>query len=136
METVTVRRDLLLTLVSCELPLTVPAVLEYSSGDPYAVRMVFYPGADEVRWVFSRDILDEGLIREAGDGDVQVVPVVNETGEQLVLIRLAAPGGIAVLEACPDAVAEFVTRIFAVVPSGAENDHLAVDEAIAVLLAA
>lgn len=136
METEAVRTELELTLVSAQPALTVPAVLEYRSADPCAVSIVFFPGADEVRWMFSRDLLDEGLIREAGDGDVQVVPALNEHLERVVQIRLMAPSGIAVLEAGAGAVEEFVARSFALVASGAEDEHLTVDDAIALLLAA
>lgn len=44
--------------------------LEYDSADPFAVSAVIY-GTDPVRWTFARDLLHEGLIGDAGIGDVR-----------------------------------------------------------------
>jgi len=49
--------------------------LSYGPGDPYAVVMVIrVPGNAEVRWMFSRDLLAEGIRCSSGMGDVTVAP--------------------------------------------------------------
>ena len=136
METVAVRSELDLTLVSAEIPVVVPAAIEYRASDPYAVTVLFFTGPDEVRWSFGRDLLDEGLVHEVGDGDVQVVPAEDEIDGQVVQIRLEAPGGVAILEASTDSVLGFLARSFALVPPGAERQHLDLDKVISKLLAA
>jgi hypothetical protein len=136
METVEVRSDLHLTLVSAEVPVVVPVALEYRSTDPFAVSVVFFAGADEVRWLLARDLLDEGLVHEVGEGDVQVLPAVDEFSRPVVQIRLESPGGVAILEAPTDEVLDFLARSYALVPPGMESQHLGLDHAITRLLAA
>jgi hypothetical protein len=134
METVAVRSELELTLVSAEIPVILPAALEYQAADPYAVSLVVFAGGDEVRWSFARDLLDEGLVHEVGDGDVQVVPPSGQLPQDAVQIRLESPAGIAILEAPVDGVLDFLARTYTRVPSGAESQHLDLDGAITKLL--
>lgn len=135
METAAVRSDLSLTLVGSEVPVVLTAALEYQSSDPYAVSVVFFTMDGPVRWVFSRDLLDEGLVHEVGDGDVQIAPMRDQFGEQVLQLRLASPDGVAVLEASADAVLDFLARSYGRVPPGHESDHLDIDAAVEALLA-
>ena len=49
--------------------------LRYDTRDPYAIIAAFRTGrAGWVEWVFSRDLLADGLIADAGDGDVRIRP--------------------------------------------------------------
>lgn len=48
---------------------------EYSTDDPMAVQVFILAGRQWVEWVFSRDLLSDGLIAEAGVGDVRICPV-------------------------------------------------------------
>jgi len=136
METVAVRTELDLTLVSAEIPVVVPVALEYQARDPLAVSVVFFSGADEVRWLLARDLLDEGLVHEVGEGDVQVLPALDEFSRAVVQIRLESPGGVAILEAPTDGVLDFLARSYALVAPGMESQYIDFDQAIAQLLAA
>lgn len=137
METAAVRSALDLTVMGPEVPVLVTAHLEYRSSDPYAVTALFDTGADEpVRWVFSRDLLDEGLVHDVGDGDVAVLPGQDGLGQPTVLLRLVSPTGMAVLEASADDVLEFLGRSYELVPPGEESRHLDIDGCLENLLAA
>lgn len=137
MDAAAVRSALDLTLVGAEVPVLMTAHLEYRVSDPYAVTALFETGAERpVRWVFARDLLDEGLVHDVGEGDVQVVPGQDLLGRHTVQMRLASPDGVAVLEAEADAVLEFLGRSYALVPPGTESEHLDLDADLARLLAA
>jgi len=135
METAAVRSDLDLTLVGAEVPVILTASLEYRASDPYAVAVVFFTADGPVRWVFARDLLDEGLVHEVGEGDVQVAPVRDAFGDTVVQLRLASPDGVAVLEAPADAVLDFLARSYGHVPPGREADYLDLDDVLGALLA-
>lgn len=135
MDTTTVRSPFDVTLVGAELPVLMAAQLEYDAADPFAVTAVFDAGEQPVRWVFSRDLLDEGLVRDVGDGDIQIVPTRDPIGVHVVQLRLASPDGVAVLEASADAILEFLGRSYALVPPGTESAHVDVDDTIARILA-
>jgi hypothetical protein len=129
-----VRSSLGLTLVA-EIPLPMTAHLEYRADDPYAVAAAFHTGDDEpVRWVFARDLLDEGLVHPAGDGDVRVIPGRNDWGEHTLALQLASPDGVAVLEASAEDVLAFLEQSYRLVPPGTESDHCDVDAALSMLL--
>jgi len=131
-----VRSSLGLTLVA-DIPLPMIAHLEYRADDPYAVAAAFDTGEDEpVRWVFARDLLDEGLVNPAGDGDVRVVPGRNDWGEHTVALQLTSPDGVAVLEASAEDVLAFLEQSYALVPPGTESEHCDLDAALAMLLGA
>ena len=66
--------DFTLVLAGDE-PATVSAQLSYDHRDPYAVCVSFNAGsAERIEWTFARDLLDQGLWRPTGDGDVRVWP--------------------------------------------------------------
>ncbi len=134
METTTVRRDLDLTLVGLDVPVPVTAVMEYQPRDPYAVTAVILTTDGPVSWVFARDLLDEGLVHEVGDGDVQLTPVPDDEGHSTVQLRLSSPDGVAVLEASTDGVLEFLARSYGLVPPGREPEFLDIDGLLAALL--
>lgn len=136
MNTATVRSALDLTIVGAELPLLLTCQFEYRASDPYAVTVLFDTGSEHpVEWVFSRDLLDEGLVLPSGDGDVQVVPVRDDSGALVLQLLLSSPDGVAVLEASADAVLEFLGRSYALVPPGTESEHVDMDATLARLLA-
>src|SRR3954451_13846870 len=92
---------------------TVPllATLEYAADDPYAIRVAFHVGDDDpVEWIFARELLTVGVVRRAGDGDVQVWPgddageangeaTAESTGEGALNLSLSSPFGTAHFEA-------------------------------------
>lgn len=134
MEAIPVRRAVELSMVGADVPVLMTAELEYHADDPYAVTAVFHTGEAPVTWVFARDLLDEGLVHEVGHGDVQIVPARDSLGTHTIQLRLSSPDGIAVLEASADAVLEFLGRSYALVPPGAESQHLDIESALADLL--
>jgi Streptomyces sporulation and cell division protein, SsgA len=111
----------------------VPAELSYNPADPYAVTATFRSEDDAVAWTFSRDLLDEGLIAPAGEGDVAVWPCSDDDGE-VICIALSSPFGQALLEAQRHEVEAFIVRSFSSVPRGGESLHLDIDGAIDQLL--
>ena len=114
--------------------LPVPASLHYGADDPYAIHAVFRGGDTDVEWVFARDLLREGLVAPAGDGDVQVRPCECADGRARVLLRLSSPDGNAELEADEADVRRFLRRADTLVPPGRESRHLDIDELVARLV--
>jgi hypothetical protein len=112
------------------------ALLQYDAQDPYAVTMVFMTGADEVRWVFSRELLGDGLFEPAGDGDVHVWPCLDASGQAVVIIELCSPDGEALLQATSADVTEFVEQMNRVVATGKESAHVDIDRVISSILGA
>ncbi|MEV7924123.1 SsgA family sporulation/cell division regulator [Kitasatospora sp. NPDC088264] len=104
---------------------TVEAQLRFDTSLPYAVCLVFPPlgGGGEARWVFARDLLNEGRHAPAGHGDVTVAP--GRAGR--VLVTLCAENGRAVISIPADAVTAFLLDSFTLVPAGTESDHLDID---------
>ena len=113
----------------------IDAAFGYDPVDPFAVRAEFWLGeADEpVVWVFARDLIAEGLVAPAGQGDVGVWPSRSQ-GEPVVCFALSSPSGQAVLECRREDVTEFLDQTLATVPAGDESRHLDVDTPIDQLL--
>ncbi|MET9498890.1 SsgA family sporulation/cell division regulator [Streptomyces sp. NPDC006552] len=108
--------------------------LRYACADPLAVHLVF-PAAvtlagTDVTWEFARTLLDEGLRRPAGAGDVHVWPW---DGARTV-IELHAPEGMAVVHFDTSTLHRFLRRTYALVAAGAEDVTGGVDRALAALL--
>ena len=69
----------------------VPALLCYESADPFAVRIAFGDVGDEsgvvdpddggIAWLVSRELMQSGLDRPSGDGDVRIRPAATRTGQ-------------------------------------------------------
>lgn len=131
----TVSRTLTLDLIDASGAATpVQAELRYEAQDPYAVVAVFATETTQVRWVFARDLLSEGLYDPAGDGDVHVWPCLGARGSAVVIIELCSPDGEAVLQAKSADVTEFLQRAYELVPAGEESGRVNMDVALAALL--
>ncbi|MER6900642.1 SsgA family sporulation/cell division regulator, partial [Amycolatopsis sp. NPDC000740] len=76
------------------------------------------------------DLLADGLLAPAGDGDVQVRPAADDSR---VLVELNAPDGSAVLEAAANELADFLDRTYDEVPVGSEDRCFDFDEELAKL---
>lgn len=96
-------------LVSEELSFRIPVELDFDSADPYAVRFTFdLPGDAPVTWVFSRELLLDGLSGAIGEGDVRIEPTSCEhladvhislqVGAERALFRASAPPLVAFLD--------------------------------------
>jgi hypothetical protein len=110
------------------------AELRYDPSDPYAVLAVFHTSGCLVRWVFSRELLSQGLYEPVGDGDVHVWPCLDAVGRAVVIVELSSPDGEALLQARSDQVSDFLARTREVVPSGQESRYLDVDNVVFRLL--
>jgi hypothetical protein len=114
--------------------LPVLAEFEYAHTDPYAVRVAFHTGAsDIVEWTFARTLLTDGVTHPAGDGDVQVWPS-HSGGRPVVCLSLSSPSGRALFEVPLSDLVEFLTKSYAVVPTGSESDFVDVEAELALLL--
>lgn len=103
------------------------ARMHYRGDDPYAVRMEFHVGTtDPVEWIFARDLLAEGLVAQAGEGDVRVWRD-REPGRGVLNISLSSPFGQARFEAPLAALSAFLIRTYEVVPAGQEDDFIDID---------
>ncbi|MFF4845873.1 SsgA family sporulation/cell division regulator [Streptomyces collinus] len=97
----------------------------YRVSDPYAVEARFRVGTrDETVWTFSRDLLKDGLQKEAGLGDVIVWPEKEPRQQARVFIRLTSPEGKALLSAAEHDVRAFVEAAGRLVPYGLEHSYL------------
>ncbi len=74
----------------------------------------------------------DGLIADAGDGDVRIRPVIDEP--EIVVIELSSPSGHAMFEASAQELAEFLDRTYDVVMPGNENLWVNVDDALTHLI--
>ncbi|WP_432043667.1 SsgA family sporulation/cell division regulator [Streptomyces cadmiisoli] len=110
--------------------------LRYVSDDPYALHVTFQVAgvSGTVEWVFSRDLLADGLEGRAGEGDVRIWPATVDAGRDVLYIALSAPAGSAVIEVPVHGARSFLHRTVAAVPQGAESEQIDVDEVLANLL--
>jgi len=131
----TVTAELELRLVVPGSPsLPVVADLAFALADPYAVRVAFHTGGPEVvEWTFARALLTDGVTHPVGEGDVQVWPS-HSGGKPVVCISLSSPSGRAMFEAPLSHLVEFLTKTYAVVPTGSEGDYVDVEAELALLL--
>ena len=110
--------------------LPVQVLLRYQAADPYAVMFAFLsPG--ETSWLFARDLLDEGLARFAGLGDVRIWPGPRSG---TLLMALSSPDGNALFEFSASAVRGFLQRAYVCVHSGRESDYIDMDQVVMDLL--
>jgi hypothetical protein len=131
---VTLRSTVVFELLAPQAPaVPVQVELRYDTRDPYAVVAAFRTGRTGwVDWVFARDLLADGLIADAGDGDVRIRPSVEEP--ETVVVELTSPSGHAVFDASAQELAEFLDRTYDVVVPGNENLWVDVDEALTHLI--
>lgn len=120
----------------------VPALLCYDPSDPFAVRIAFGDVGDEndlvdveeagIAWLVSRELLQSGLDRPSGEGDVRVWPAHGVT--DVLFLHLRAPSGEALFELSRATVAAFLRQTEALVPSGTESGMLSLDAELQALL--
>lgn len=130
-----VKAELELRLVVPGSPsLPVIAETSFDHGDPYAVQVAFHTGgAEVVEWTFARSLLTDGVTHPVGEGDVQVWPS-HSGGQPVVCLSLSSPSGRALFEAPLAELVEFLTKTYAVVPTGSESDYVDVEAELALLL--
>ena len=119
----------------------VPALLCYDPTDPFAVRIAFGDVGDAndvdvdeagIAWLVSRELLQSGLDRPSGEGDVRVWPAHGAT--DVLFLHLRAPSGEALFELSRATVTGFLRQTEVLVPSGSESAMLSLDEELQALL--
>jgi hypothetical protein len=117
----------------------VPALLLYDVTDPYAVRIAFGDMTEDdpepeaaITWLLSRELLQVGLQRPAGDGDVRLWPA--KAAADVLYLHLRAPSGEALFEMSRASVAAFLRQTEALVPLGEETARLGLDDELQALL--
>src|SRR3954465_9903391 len=120
----------------------VPALLCYQSADPFAVRIAFGDVGDEngavdpddggIAWLVSRELMQSGLDRPSGDGDVRIWPAHAAT--DVLFLHLRAPSGEALFELSPAPIPAFLRETEALVPTGSETELLRLDDELHTLL--
>ena len=119
----------LLTLDGDAIPTGVE--LCYDTRDPYAVTMILsLPGQDLVTWTVCRDLLTEGMVVNAGVGDLRLWP----QGTGVTLLELCSPDGYAMLRMPNADLDAFLASTRRLVPPGHENERLDIDHAVLLLL--
>ncbi|MGI8308962.1 SsgA family sporulation/cell division regulator [Saccharopolyspora hattusasensis] len=107
--------------------------LRYDSRNPYEISMKLNVGTDgQVDWVIARDLLADGLIAEAGEGDVRIRSRLDEP--TLVMIALSSPSGQATFEVNADQLADFLNDTYDAVAPGDEHRWMNLDETLSQLL--
>ena len=102
----------------------------YRAGHPYTVTAAFQTDRDRwVEWVFSRELLVDGLTDAAGVGDVRFRPL-SERGLDMLVVEIESPEGYALLELDIESVAGFLGATEDLVPLGSEGEHFDVDALI------
>lgn len=110
-----------------------PCTMTYTIADPFAVSVTFHSTEGNVTWVFSRELLVEGMDRQVGDGDIKVRPI-HAVGRSLLRIELNSPAGEAVMEGPMQPVRDFVSSSLDLLPIGLEWQYLNFDSGLARLL--
>ncbi|MCC9311465.1 SsgA family sporulation/cell division regulator [Kitasatospora sp. RB6PN24] len=101
-----------------------PVRFGYRRDAPFAVVLEF-PDSDEAvgTWVFSRDLLWEGLHKPAGLGDVRIWPPCQCHGRRALRIMLAGRDGTALLDVPVKPLRSWLRKqSFALVPRGTEAE--------------
>jgi Streptomyces sporulation and cell division protein, SsgA len=102
----------------------------YRADQPFTVTAAFQTERDRwVEWVFSRELVVEGLSGPAGVGDVRLRPEA-ERGLRMLVVEIESPEGYAKLELDQEGVAAFIEATTNLVPLGKESDHFDVDALI------
>ena len=107
--------------------------LQYRSTDPFAVQMTIrVRGNEPSTWTFGRELLDDGLRRASGVGDITVEPC-PQAPTVLLHVTLRDDVSEAALELRRAPIAEFVSETYDAVPAGHERLFLLVDDDVSAL---
>ena len=110
------------------------ATLRYDPSDPLAVRFVFPADVsldgEEVAWLFSRRLLDDGLDARSGEGDVRLRPY----GPSRTVLELHAPTGMARVEFPTQGLRTFLELTYRSVPRDGETTAQDLERGLADLL--
>lgn len=122
---------LILRMLTDSATTPVSSRLCYDCADPYAVRLRFPGRSGPIEWLFARELLDMGLLRPTGEGDVRAWP--TESGRQIFL-ELSSPSGQALFSADSARIRSFLNRTWSLVRPGEESGLLSWDSHLSALL--
>jgi Streptomyces sporulation and cell division protein, SsgA len=99
----------------------------YRADQPFTVVAAFQTDRNRwVEWVFSRDLLVQGLVAAAGMGDVRLHPLTDR-GLEMLVVEIESPEGYAMLELDHLGVSDFLDATAEIVPLGEESEHFDID---------
>ncbi|MFE5212371.1 SsgA family sporulation/cell division regulator [Streptomyces sp. NPDC056600] len=103
--------------------------LGYDPAEPFGVSVSFPSDENRrTRWVFSRDLLQDGLYEPTGEGDVRVWPSggcrCGCCGSTHARILLQGATGYALLDLPLEPVQHWLDRTWSLVPEGTEESRL------------
>jgi hypothetical protein len=102
----------------------------YNASEPFTIAVSFLGDDSDaavwVEWVFSRDLLVNGLTGAAGIGDVRLRPK-RTNGRTALQLEIESPEGHALLELERESVQLFLETTIKIVPLGEESDYFDVD---------
>jgi hypothetical protein len=109
----------------------------YDTERPCEVLLTFHLGRpDEADWVFSRELLRDGLDALSGQGDIKLWPAYCPCHGSTLHIALDSPHGSAMLEASRPRVRAWLDRTYALISADEELGAGPTDAELAELLAA
>lgn len=114
----------------------IPARFTYDRQDPFTVLMEI-PGPDDrdnSRGNFARDLLQWGLHRPSGEGDVRIWPPCHCNNRPDVRILLCDSTGSALVDFPSQPLREWLVRTWEAVPPGEENAWIDWDAVVGRLL--
>ncbi|ALO99218.1 Cell division protein, regulatory protein [Streptomyces hygroscopicus subsp. limoneus] len=117
--------------VTSDLTLTLNSEISYDTHDPLAVTLVLdSDGERPVRWVFSRDLLADGMSARVGEGDVVLWPVCDLDGEPSSFCVRVGGARTALFEIPAGPVMTWLAGTYTMVPRGAELHGVDWDELV------
>ncbi|WP_031010117.1 SsgA family sporulation/cell division regulator [Streptomyces sp. NRRL F-5727] len=118
--------------VTSELPLDLTCEFGYDTSDPLAVSLVLDShGARPVRWFLCRELLADGLVARAGEGEVVLWPLLDSDGERSSFcVRVGGGDRTALFEIPVEPVARWLARTWEMVPRGTELEGVDWDELV------
>ncbi|MFB8239921.1 SsgA family sporulation/cell division regulator [Kitasatospora purpeofusca] len=107
----------------------------FDAARPYEVLLTFHLGRpDEADWVFSRELLRDGLRSLSGQGDVKLWPAYCPCHGSTLHLALESPHGSALLEVSKPKVRAWLDRTYVLVSEEAERAHGPSDAELTALL--
>ncbi|MGW5498909.1 SsgA family sporulation/cell division regulator [Streptomyces olivaceoviridis] len=104
------------------LPLLISCEFSYDVRDPFAVTLILdSEGEQPVRWVFSRELLADGLRDSAGEGDVTVWPDEGGVEGRFLWLEVGRDPHTALFELPAEPVTEWLAGTYGLVPEGQET---------------
>ncbi|WP_121714455.1 SsgA family sporulation/cell division regulator [Streptomyces sp. E5N91] len=106
----------------CHLSLDLTCELSYDTSDPLAVTLVLDSGgARPVRWIFCPQLLADGLVSRAGEGDVVLWPLLDSEGERSSFcLRVREGDRMAIFEIPTEPIGQWLARTWTMAPRGTE----------------